>query len=101
DSELAADFENDVRFVLSKPVQESELEEVLQSIGQAVTESWQGVAYLAFTKAANCGTTSQRSFKSKDSRSVCRHLIILLSAPDILDNFKLSRYCQIQVFDLI
>jgi hypothetical protein len=32
DAELAADFEGDGRFVLSKPVQEAELERVLRTI---------------------------------------------------------------------
>jgi hypothetical protein len=32
DAELSADFEGDGRFVLSKPVQEPELERVLRSI---------------------------------------------------------------------
>jgi CheY-like chemotaxis protein len=44
DSELCADFEDDERFVLAKPVQEPELERVLRSLEPSVTSIRHGVA---------------------------------------------------------
>jgi GAF domain-containing protein len=40
DAELAADFEGDARFVLPKPVQENELDGILQSIDRSVPLRW-------------------------------------------------------------
>ncbi|HEV3197285.1 MAG TPA: GAF domain-containing protein [Bryobacteraceae bacterium] len=44
DSELCADFEDDERFVLAKPVQEPELERVLRSLEPSVPSIRHGVA---------------------------------------------------------